>query len=392
MIIHNRAVSGRSGPKYLMIANTLETEIRALKYPSGSRIGTEAEIQQRFGVSSITAKHALGRLRDRGLIVRRRRLGSFVADRPFHPEISPKSRHQVGLIWEAAPSTQAGIEMLCTIENDLARAGYGLMFRASAEDPAREKECLEWFAAHDIQRVILTPAGDRHTAAVYDAYRARGMRLVFIDRGVDSPHFPLVGFDDVEIGRLGVLELKQAGCRKIAVLATSRSDTSIDDRLRGAVEEGRRLNLPVQIYPIDMAAYNEWNAQPLRRLDWWRETYAATGSGNGWFGLSGGIAAGLLRVMLHTKTRVPADGAVVGVGTAALDPLAAQFLSGVELPFKQLGQAAARCAISDPACGLRLPPAGIVRRASTTAGAEVRWDEGQATEQFHSRDELVAAA
>ncbi len=380
-------------PKYLHVANTLEGEIRSLKHRAGSRIGTEAEIQQRFGVSSITARHAFSWLRHKGLIERRRRLGTFVVEHPFQPKEghSIQPSHHVGLMWEALPSTRLGIELLSVIENELAKTGYGLLFRASGNDPQKARECLEWFHANGIQRVLLTPAGTRHETAIYEEFRQRDMRLVFMDRAVDAPHFSLVGFDDVQIGRLAARELRQAGSRKLAIVTTSRADTSVDDRLHGAIEECCVQNLPSQIFPISMEAFMQLIQQPLSMVDWWRDLHAQTGCGTGWFGVNEDIASALLRIMLHEGVKVTADCSVVGVGNMQLDTVSALFLSSIALPFRQWGEEAVRCLMSDEEDRIQLPPSGVVRRGSTTAGADVRWDEQQKREQFYPIHSVAAA-
>ncbi|MFH0797202.1 MAG: LacI family DNA-binding transcriptional regulator [Candidatus Omnitrophota bacterium] len=375
--------------KYLKIARTLEQRIRTLQCPAGAKLATEAEIQRRFGVSSITAKHALNRLRAMGLIERRQGLGSIVVARPLQAVRPPKAEFRVGLIWSARPQTRGGMEMLCVIEEQLAKAGYSLMFRASHEDPAREKQCLEWFEAHGIKRVLLTPSGDRHTAAVYEGFRKHGMRLVCMDRGVDSPHYSLVGFDNKAIGRLAGQELKQAGCRRIAVVTTGRHDTSIDDRLAGVVDECRKHSLAVQIFPITIKDCGELAEQPLSKLDWWRRIYAETGPGAGWFGVNETIAVALLRLMVHEGIKVPADAAVLGVGNMETDPLATLFLSGIVLDFRKNGEEAAKCVVTDKTQWIQIPPSGVVRRSSTTVGAEVRWNADLEIGEFQPNGELA---
>lgn len=65
-------------PRYRQIARILQTEIETQAQP-GDAIETEAEIEQRFGVSRITVRKAIDELVHAGLLIRRRGSGTFVA-------------------------------------------------------------------------------------------------------------------------------------------------------------------------------------------------------------------------------------------------------------------------------------------------------------------------
>lgn len=66
--------------RYEEIARYLRTEIAATV--PGSRLPSESELCERFGVSRMTARAALQILDNEGLIVRKRGRGTFVASRP----------------------------------------------------------------------------------------------------------------------------------------------------------------------------------------------------------------------------------------------------------------------------------------------------------------------
>lgn len=66
-------------PLYYQVANVLRHGILDGAYQPGERLGTEAEMCERFGVSRITLRQALDTLGREGLIQRRRGVGTFVA-------------------------------------------------------------------------------------------------------------------------------------------------------------------------------------------------------------------------------------------------------------------------------------------------------------------------
>lgn len=72
-------MSGRELLLHVRIRKVLEERIRGGQWGPGTRIPTEVELCEEFGVSRITVQRALRDLADAGLIVRFRRRGSFVA-------------------------------------------------------------------------------------------------------------------------------------------------------------------------------------------------------------------------------------------------------------------------------------------------------------------------
>jgi GntR family histidine utilization transcriptional repressor len=66
-------------PRYSEIRRELETAIVSGEWPPGHRVPSEQELVKRYGCSRMTVNKALSALAASGLIVRRRRSGSFVA-------------------------------------------------------------------------------------------------------------------------------------------------------------------------------------------------------------------------------------------------------------------------------------------------------------------------
>lgn len=69
-----------AGTRYQEIARFLHAEVASAA--PGSRLPSESELCERFGVSRMTARAALQILDNEGLIIRRRGRGTFVASRP----------------------------------------------------------------------------------------------------------------------------------------------------------------------------------------------------------------------------------------------------------------------------------------------------------------------
>lgn len=67
------------GPRYAAIRDAIEARILSGALKPGARLPSEQELVAEYGVSRMTAGRALRELAEAGLVVRRRKAGSFVA-------------------------------------------------------------------------------------------------------------------------------------------------------------------------------------------------------------------------------------------------------------------------------------------------------------------------
>ncbi len=82
-------------PIYRRVAEQIAEEIEAGVLPADSRISSERELAERYGVSRMTARAAINILVQRGLIVRRNRARAYVAQPKFRFDLSsPGGLHQ----------------------------------------------------------------------------------------------------------------------------------------------------------------------------------------------------------------------------------------------------------------------------------------------------------
>lgn len=76
-----------TGPLHQRIRSDIETRIRSGEWAPGHRAPTEAELMARYDCSRMTVNKAMTALVEAGLIVRRKRAGSFVARPRVHAPV-----------------------------------------------------------------------------------------------------------------------------------------------------------------------------------------------------------------------------------------------------------------------------------------------------------------
>lgn len=76
-----------TGPLHQRIRGDIEARIRSGEWPPGHRVPFETELMARYGCARMTVHKAMAGLAEAGLIVRRKRAGSFVARPKVHAPI-----------------------------------------------------------------------------------------------------------------------------------------------------------------------------------------------------------------------------------------------------------------------------------------------------------------
>jgi DNA-binding GntR family transcriptional regulator len=108
-------------PRYLQLAQTLLNEIESGLYPVGSQLPTEFALCEQFGVSRATAREAVKRLVQMGLVVRQPRVGTTVQARSAGTAYQ-QSTADVGDLLQYAADTTLVLEWRETREIDAAEA------------------------------------------------------------------------------------------------------------------------------------------------------------------------------------------------------------------------------------------------------------------------------
>jgi len=114
-------------PLYYQVAQRIEAEIEAGRFPPGTHLHNELTLAEELGVSRPTVRNAISHLADKGLLIKRRGIGTLVAPvqvkRPIALSSLYDDLHQSGqrpttrvLAFETVPCPSQAVEALCLAE------------------------------------------------------------------------------------------------------------------------------------------------------------------------------------------------------------------------------------------------------------------------------------
>mgnify|MGYP000707237242 CR=1 FL=1 len=202
-------------PKYQVIRDELMNAIRSGEYPPGTRIPTERELSERYGVHRMTVRQATTALVRAGLVVKRRPQGNFVRDQ-FNSTVG--ERH-VNLVCIGRQSSHAET----FVEHGLATAAaLDITPRVLRVYPGGEHVAAEALTGPDPSIVIggVITRGDELGKAVEEA----AGRIVLIGTRMDHMGVHSVVGDD-ELGlRLAIDHLHGRGHERIGLVGSMVDD------------------------------------------------------------------------------------------------------------------------------------------------------------------------
>ncbi|MBK9121166.1 MAG: GntR family transcriptional regulator [Phycisphaerales bacterium] len=233
-------MAARENTKHRQIYDRIYQAIVHGQYAPGERIPTESELMGTYGVSRPTIARALRDLEQKGLLTRRRGVGTFVR--------TPR-RSAAALLGLTIPPSEGGImAAVCTeIVHRAEENGFGILFggtlpRHSFDHPASIESWCERFTTHDVSGVFfvphILPTEQMHVnELIVERLVAAGIAVVLLDRDImDYPRrspYDLVGVDNRRNGYILTAHLLKHGCRRIDFVTLPLPVSTSTARLAG---------------------------------------------------------------------------------------------------------------------------------------------------------------
>lgn len=229
-------------PRYQQIADELTARIAAGRYPVGSLLPTEMELCEKYDISRSTVREALRRVRDAGLIARRRRTGTkVIAQTP--PVSYRQPTNSIGDLLQYADETR--IEILSET-------------RVICDAPlASLLECREghaWLRLDSLRTVPNDPRPICMTTAYVDA------GLPDIDKHLKNVSGPISAMLErtygIRIARIDQsIEAIQLGKKQAKLLRADAGGPALKATRRYYREDGTLIELSSAVHPGDRFTY-----------------------------------------------------------------------------------------------------------------------------------------
>ena len=221
--------ASRVGPLYLQLAGRLAEDIRRGRFKPDEALPSERALAEALDVSRVTARKAIDRLVEQGLVVRRHGSGNYIAPRleqalnrltSFSEELrqrgfAPASRWLARSVAAAAPQEQlalglaagakvARLERLRLADDSVMSYELSVLPAAVLPDPAQVRDSLY---AHLAARGRAPARAQQQLRALNADARLAG--LLGVPPGQALLHITRIGFDADD----RAVELTQSYCR-----------------------------------------------------------------------------------------------------------------------------------------------------------------------------------
>ncbi|MBD5461108.1 MAG: GntR family transcriptional regulator [Lachnospiraceae bacterium] len=194
---------------YEVIYDDLLSGIQNGTYPPGSRLPSEKELSEQYGVSRITSKKSLEMLADENLITRMPGKGSYVLGEGNQDTIVQERKvtrerevkpHLVGVVLDAFGQA-FGSEMLLGIEYECRKRGYDMLLKCTYGDMEEENRAIRRMIELGVEGIILMCVQGENYNAEIMKLAIQGFPMVLVDRKLQGLQIPFVGTDHYQAAK-----------------------------------------------------------------------------------------------------------------------------------------------------------------------------------------------
>jgi DNA-binding LacI/PurR family transcriptional regulator len=249
-----------SSVKWKQIADAIRAQIENGSLPAGTPLPSEAELAQQFGVCRVTAHRAMFELQRSGLVVRKRKAGTVVAEPPL---AKPVFIAAVFPFIHDYPQ----MEYLRGIRSALPDR-YHLLLCETHNDPHREAQYLRRMQ-HEADGILCYPTCAPKNTSILQRLLESGKPVVCVDRQPAGISCDVVMTDNYRSALIGLRHLTAHGHRAIAHFTDDALYvSSIRDRYEAYLQTMREAGWKdvrplVRLFPMQESVRLDYLAQAV---------------------------------------------------------------------------------------------------------------------------------
>jgi DNA-binding LacI/PurR family transcriptional regulator len=364
------------------------------EFKIGSKLPTENELTQRFGMSRATVREGIATLVQEGILARKRRAGTFVSRlRPL-----PRNRSIAAMVWWVRGQSDRFDQLMWGIEEQAHERGFSFVLCNHENDEAKMVRYVERLAEDGVAGVIFAPSQfpwrKEANLKIVSLLEEKGIPFVLLSAifREAANRYSFAGSDGFSATREVVRHLVEVGHRRIAYIRGFVGNFGSDERYFGFLEQMKQEGLEVPEGYSKAIQEGPIEGQARREL---REILSRTPRPTAVICGHDALAKNVIDEVKKMGLRVPEDLGVVGFDDVyfakTLDPP----LTTVRVPVAEEGKLAADmlfAKINGEMTGERqefLPCKLIVRRSCGAKGLETATAEETLTENVKLFEKTV---
>ena len=213
--------------KYKVIVNKLELELKKMRSEGRTRLPSEQDLCSEFSCSRQTIRAALDVLLQKGLIVKRRGAGSYIADDSF-------INRTVFFMTEDCDRYQSPA-LISGLKEQLSNSKYELRSFSGCGSAAEESKILSCVIKEHPAALIIEPAKDLipdPNTRLIEEIENEGIPVIYLNSSLGKIH---IASDNYEGGRELTKHVLESGRKKTACIFRI-DDSSGRDRYKGYID------------------------------------------------------------------------------------------------------------------------------------------------------------
>ena len=218
-------------PMYQIILDDIQQQIASGNFDYDNPVCTEKSICKKYNTSRITAKHAINKLEERGLLYRKRGSGSFVV----RPTLQTAPNQIFALVTPFSTTRGGVFRAVAAASQVFTKLGHQLTIHISESETKGNVELLESLYNQHINGIVYYPISSSLPVETLTTFAKDGRPVIILDKEITHPGFSSVICDNYHGGRLLAEHLVSYGHTKTCYLSRFMPEelSSIGGRYKG---------------------------------------------------------------------------------------------------------------------------------------------------------------
>ena len=238
---------GKNNFLYMRLYKDIKGKVENNDYTAGTRIPSDEELMEKYNVSMITVKKALGLLKSEGVVRRVPGVGTFVNPQKHIGETSQAFEHRgekrIGLVMEHV-SSSFGLDLMYQIDTMAEERGYKVVTRFSFFNREKETKEIDFLLELGIEGLIIMPCHGVYYNTRVLKLILEGFPVVVVDKKLEGISVPSVCSDNKQAIKTLVKVLCDNNCSNIGFLsAVMEGTTSLQERRIGFYEAAEEFSI-----------------------------------------------------------------------------------------------------------------------------------------------------